>query len=190
MKQLLKDSPAPATRGEIASIWRESIMKAGRMRWPALAGLALACAAGCLADTNDDWLTVNQGSAQGDVTLYRDVHFEDIPIPQEYQLLPRESYSFQGGIFRNGIFKYEGPLEWTQAIFFFRNQLPSAGWELEKTEKGWDLRVLYFRKGEEKLIITVRQLRTGSRAELQLDNINKNDLLLKGKLKDMHYRNY
>lgn len=165
-------------------------MKAGKVAWTALAGLVLACAAGCLGDNDNDWVAVNQASAQGDVTLYRDVHFEDIPIPQEYTLLTRESHSFQGGLFRNGVFKYEGPLEWTEALFFFRSELPARGWNLDKTEKGWDIRALYFRKGEETLIVTVRQLRTGSRAELQLDNIDKNDLLLKGKLQDMGYTRY
>lgn len=150
------------------------------------AALALACAAGCNEPQNE-WLTVGPESRQGDVSVYRDVQFADIPVPAEYTLLDRESYSFQGQLFRNGIIKYQGPLEWTLALAFYRNEMAAAGWNLEKTERGSDYRVFYFGKGQEKLIVMVKQVRNGSRAELQLDNVDKNDLLLKGKLHDPGY---
>ncbi len=90
-------------------------------------------------------------------------------------------------MFRNAVIKYHGPLEWTLALDFYRNEMPAAGWTLEKTERGSDYRVFYFGKGQEKLIVVVKQIRNGSRAEIQLDNVGKNDLLLKGKLGDPGY---
>lgn len=163
-------------------------MKAGKFTSFALAGLTLVCMTGCVEEERDDWVAVNPGSSQGsDVTLYRDVQFADIPVPQEYTLLPGGSHSFQGGLFRNGVLKYQGPLEWTAALDFYRVELSAAGWKLENTERGFDVRVLYFSKGGEKLIVVVRQIRNGSRAELQLDTIDRNDLLLKGKLQDPGY---
>lgn len=162
-------------------------MRAGRIFTTAAAALALLCAAGCDQGSRDDWLTVGPESRQGDVSLFRDVQFADIPVPEEYDIVPRDSYSFQGAMFRNGMLVYQGMLDWRQALDFYRTQLPIAGWRQTRTEKGFDHRVLYFDKGQEKLIVVVRQIRNGSRAELQLDNVDKNDLLLKGKLNDMRY---
>lgn len=143
-------------------------------------GAALLIGQGCNEQTH--WVSATPGDRQGDVTLYRDVSFDDIPVPMEYELLQAESYSFQGAMFRNGVFHYQGELEWTRALEFYRTQFPAAGWALGETERGFDFRVLHFRKGPEQLIVTVRQLRGGSRAELQLDNVERNDLLLKGML--------
>lgn len=122
------------------------------------------------------------GQGGGDVTLYRDIQFEDIPGPEGYRLLPSESHSFQGSMFRSAVLHYEGMVEWTRAIDFYRTELTRTGWELRKIERGFAFRILHFHKGQEQLIVTVRQLRNGSRAELQLDNIERNDLLLRGKL--------
>ena len=151
--------------------------------------LSLTFLAGCGEDGGrNEWVAVGPGSGQGDVSLFRDVQFSDIPVPAEYVLLPQESYSFQGARFRNGILVYQGELEWTQALNFYRTSMPQAGWRLERTERGFDFRVLYFSKLEEKLIVVVRQIRGGSRAELQLDNVDKNDLLLKGRLSKPGYQ--
>lgn len=157
---------------------------------PALAAclsLALAAIPGCGEPPPEDWIVAGPDSAQGDVTLYRDVQFHDIPVPEEYTLLRNESYSFQGSLFRHGHLKYIGPVEWTEALDFYRRELAAAGWRQNKSERGFDFRVLYFDKGPERLIVVVRQLRNGSRAEIQLDNVDKNDLLLKGRLNDPGY---
>ncbi len=161
-------------------------MKTFTLAVRAALALGFVCLSGC-GETPEDWLVVGPGSAQGDVTLYQDVQFLDIPVPEEYALLRNESSSFQGSLFRYGRLKYQGPLGWPDALDFYRRELPNAGWRLGKTEKGFDFRVLYFDKGQERLIVVVRQIRNGSRAELQLDNVDKNDLLLKGKLGDPGY---
>ena len=85
-------------------------------------------------------------------------------------------------MFRQGVFHFYGSLHWLDALDFYRTSLPAAGWTLDKTERGFDFRILHFRKGPEKLIAVVRQSTTGSRTEMQLDNVAKNDLLLRGKL--------
>lgn len=148
--------------------------------------MLLSCLPGC-GEPPEDWLVVGPGSAQGDVTLYQDVQFQDIPVPEEYTLLRNESHSFQSSLFRQARLKYAGPVEWTVALDFYRAELPRAGWQPGRAERGFDFRVLYFSKGQERLIVIVRQLRTGSRVELQLDNAAKNDLLLKGRLNDPGY---
>lgn len=140
--------------------------------------VCLAFAAGCQEREG----TGGMAGQRGDVTVYRNIQFEDIPVPAGYRLLYPASHSFQGAMSRSGVFHYEGMVEWTAAIDFFRTELTRAGWELGKTERGFAFRILHFRKGQEVLIVTVRQIRNGSRAELQLDNIERNDLLLRGKL--------
>lgn len=122
------------------------------------------------------------GERRGDVTLYRDMQFEDIPIPEYYTLLRTASHSFQSSRFRTGVFHYEGPVDWREAIAFFRTQAPASGWEFADYESGQDFRLMRFRKGPEQLLVVVRALHDGSRAEIQLDNIEHNDLLLKGRL--------
>lgn len=154
------------------------------------AWLAFSVAAFCLAQgcQPTEQYATDAGVPQGDVNLYRDIQFDDIPVPAEYWLLPRESHSFRGASFRSGFFVYDGQLEWTKALDFYRQQLPAFGWEEESVERGFDFRILRRRKGPESLIVTIRQIRNGSRVEILLDNVERNDLLLKGKLAPPQYR--
>jgi hypothetical protein len=156
-----------------------------RIRVYATLAVAAAAMGGCLS-TNyaPQWTPVEQTAPGGDVTLYRDVSFSDIPIPAEFALIDDESYSFQGAKFRTGVFRYAGSVDWSEALDYFRTAIPANGWILEKTDRGIADRAFTFSKGPERLIIVVRQVRNGTQLELQLDNIAQNDLLLKGKLKN------
>lgn len=174
-------------------------MKAGAVLGILCSGLLLT-AAGCggggeWQEPPPGWAALGPGpgpnlggaAPQGEVNLYRDVQFADIPVPAEYYLVPEESHTFQGSLFRNGTLVYEGGLDWINALSFYQQQLPAAGWTLVKDERGGGGRVFYYDKGPERLIVAVVQTRFGSRAELQLLNQGKNDLLLKGKLTDLRY---
>lgn len=178
------------------------VMKAG-VRFGALGIGLLLAAAGCGGGGTwqeappPDWAAVgpgpggNAGAApvrQGEVSLYRDVQFQDIPVPPGYVLVPEESHTFQGSLFRTGTLVYEGGVDWLDALMFYEQAFPAAGWALSKDERGGFGRVFYFDKGQERLIAAVIQTAFGSRAELQLMNREKNDLLLKGKLTDLGYR--
>ena len=124
------------------------------------------------------------GERKGDVTLYRDLQFNDIPLPAEFQLLRDKSHSFQGSQFRSGIFYYEGQLYWRDALRFFENELPREQWVAQSRQHSGFFVELRFRKGPEQLIVVVRNNgKNTTRAELQLDNIEKNDLLLRGQLR-------
>lgn len=148
-----------------------------------LTGALLLAFPGCVdADNGGQWTTVDSTIPQGDVALYRDVQFQDVPVPAGYAISPTESYSFQGSMSRSGVIHYYGPLDWSSALDFYRSELPANGWQIVETERGFNFRVLHCVKGHEKLIVAVRQARGGSRTEIQLDDITKNDLLLKGKL--------
>ena len=145
----------------------------------------LAMAAGCNREEEAPplrWESAPEIPGGGNVTLYRDIGFDDIPVPDAYELLDSESHSFQGVLSRSGVFHYQGQVELPDALEFFRDRLPQVGWRQIASERGAYFRVLNFRKGGEQLLVTIRRIRNGSRAELQLDNVDRNDLLLKGKL--------
>lgn len=149
--------------------------------------LILAACAGCQQPMYEDdrqEVPFYPGERQGDVTLYRDLQFEDIPVPAEYVIIGDRSHSFQGSRFRTGVFHYDGPIDWREAIIFYTRQLPLSSWEAVGSESGSGFRLMRFRKGPEQLIVVVRDLGGGwSRGEVQLDNIDRNDLLLRGRLK-------
>ena len=144
----------------------------------------LAAAAGCGREKDPPyrWESAPAVPGDGNITLYRDIGFDDIPIPGAYELLASESHSFQGFLSRSGVFSYQGRVELRESLEFFRNGLSQAGWRQIANERGTDFRILSFRKGGEQLIVTLRAVRNGSRAELQLDNVDRSDLLLKGRL--------
>ncbi len=146
------------------------------------AAAALSAASGCGAQSNGE-VPFYPGERPGEVTMYRDLQFEDIPVPAEYVLIRDRSHTFQGSRFRSGVLYYEGPLDASDAIAFFRRETPASGWSLENFNRDYNFVEMRFRKGPEQLIVVVRYLPYGSRAEMQLDNIEQNDLLLKGKLK-------
>lgn len=148
----------------------------------ATAAAALTLGFGCQQVTPNNNIPFYPGERTGDVTLYRDMQFDDIAVPAEYMLIRNKSHSFQGSLFRSGVFHYEGPLDWSDAIAFYRKQMPTGGWTMEGFNRNYGFVEIRYRKGPEQLIVVVRQEMWGSRTEIQLDNIEKNDLLLKGKL--------
>ncbi len=149
----------------------------------AAATAALAFGFGCQqVQQSDTGVPFYPGERTGDVTLYRDMQFEDIPVPAEYTMVRHKSHSFQGSLFRSGVFHYEGPLDWGNAIAFYREQMPVSNWSLEAFNRNPGFVEIRYRKGPEQVIVVIRQELWGSRTEIQLDNIEKNDLLLKGKL--------
>lgn len=144
--------------------------------------LAFAAAAGCQPNNAEAEVPFYPGERQGEVTLYRNLQFDDIPVPAEYTLVRNKSHSFQGSRFRSAVYQYEGFLDWSDAVAFYREQTPLGGWTLDSFHRDLNFVEMRYRKGPEQLIIVVRYEHFGSRTEIQLDNIEKNDLLLKGRL--------
>ncbi len=141
---------------------------------------------GCQDTGRDDTVPFFPGERPGEVTVYRDIQFDDIPVPVEYSLVRSKSHSYQGSRFRTGSFYYEGRLDAAYAIDFYLHELPKSGWALEKNVRKGNYTEMRFRKGPEQLIVVVHYGSWGSLTEIQLDNIEQNDLLLKGKLKAEH----
>ncbi len=148
----------------------------------ATAAAAITAVAGC-QDQNSREVPFYPGERPGEVTMYRDLQFEDIPVPVEYTMVRGKTHSFQGSRFRSGVFYYEGPLDGSDALAFYRVEMPAQGWILQSSNRDINFVELRFRKGPEQIIMVVRFSPYGSRTEIQLDNIEQNDLLLKGKLK-------
>lgn len=154
-------------------------------RWIAAAAVAaaLGVAGGCASQQRSNEVPFYPGERPGEVTMYRDLQFEDIPVPVEYTMLRDRSHSFQGSRFRTAVLIYEGPLDSGMALSFYRDEMPKSGWALDSFHRDYNFVDMRYRKGPEQLIVVVRSTVFGSRTEMQLDNIEKNDLLLKGRLK-------
>ncbi|MDR3210711.1 MAG: hypothetical protein LBU79_02195 [Planctomycetota bacterium] len=144
----------------------------------------LTLLAGCGEPPRETGTPFYPGERPGEVTLYQDIQFDDIPTPAEYVLVRDQTSSFQGSRFRYGVFHYQGALDRTAAVSFYRLEMPKSGWSQSGHDRGFDFVEMRFRKGPEQVILVIRSMPYGSRAELQLDNIEKNDLLLKGRLKE------
>lgn len=149
----------------------------------ATAAAAFTVAAGCQGQQPSREVPFYPGERPGEVTTYRDLQFDDMPVPIEYVMLRDKSHSFQGSRFRSGVFHYEGRLDGSDAVAFYRNEMPAHGWALQTFDRDMNFVEMRFRKGPEQVILVVRYAPWGSRAELQLDNIEQNDLLLRGELK-------
>lgn len=80
--------------------------------------------------------------------------FSDIPIPAGFRFISSDSYSFESGGFRAGIFKYQGRGKPTQIVNFFREQMPMYNWHLLNViEHGQCL--LNFEREQESCIISL-----------------------------------
>lgn len=84
-------------------------------------------------------------------SIYR---FSDVPIPTGFRFISSDSYSFESGGFRAGIFKYQGKGEPTQIVNFFREQMSMYNWYLLNViEHGQCL--LNFEREQESCIISL-----------------------------------
>jgi hypothetical protein len=54
----------------------------------------------------------------------------DIPVPRDFKLLPKESYSFESGAIRVAVLKYHGRARLDQAVRFYKEQMPLSDWTL------------------------------------------------------------
>lgn len=121
---------------------------------------------------------------QGDVTVYQDIQFEDIPVPESFVLQRDRSHSFQGSRFRNGMFYYAGPMDMVDTHRFYQQEMVRSGWTPTGGERGVDYNLLRFNKGKDRAIVVVRAYPRGSRVDIQIDDVTRGDLLANPKPAD------
>ncbi len=145
----------------------------------ALAGGAGLLLAGCGGDIKNQFgypagskIPFNPKDARGDSYVRRDVQFEDIPVPMGFTLRRDQAFSFSGGSFRMGTFKYEGV--WTTRLTdnFYREQMKQCGWTLaEATDLEVDkqpIKQQIYEKGRERCRVQIGSTENGISVLVQL----------------------
>jgi len=98
----------------------------------------------------------------------RVLQFPDIPVPSGFNFMPDMSFSSQGTGYRVGEFVYSGGADALELIRFYREQLPTNGWEeLRNLDVGMKA-ILYFRKGEERCTIIIQRGSTLKSAQIRI----------------------
>ena len=83
-------------------------------------------------------------------------HFNDIPIPAGFRLIPADSYSFQNSNTRVALLKYIGKATPEQLINFYKERMPANNWNLINIIE-YGQRYLNFDKEDEACIIVLEQ---------------------------------
>jgi hypothetical protein len=78
--------------------------------------------------------------------------FPDIPVPQELDLQPKESYVVQSGALRSGILTLRGRVDLNSLINFFQMALPREHWK-PKGYFRYQRSVLIFEKPDKTCVI-------------------------------------
>ena len=80
--------------------------------------------------------------------------FTDVPVPAGFNLLSKNSYSFESSGVRVGILKYRGKANPDQIINFYKEQMPMYNWNLLNIVEYGD-RMMNFDRDTETCIISL-----------------------------------
>ena len=84
-----------------------------------------------------------------------DLQFNDIPIPQGFALLVKESYSHEAQTFRIAHLRYIGKVSMEDSLAFFKEQMPVSNWKMNSVMGFGDSKTIDFEKEAEKCSVTV-----------------------------------
>jgi hypothetical protein len=76
----------------------------------------------------------NPKAESGDISVRRNIQFQDIPVPLGFVLQREDTFSFKGKTFRFGRFHYRGVWSLRKTSEFYRDQMPLSGWEFVDAE--------------------------------------------------------
>ena len=80
--------------------------------------------------------------------------FEDVPVPEGFKPVIKESFTFQNDYSRIGVLKYRGKARTDKVVDFYREQMALYGWNLINIVE-YERRILNYDKPKESCIITV-----------------------------------
>lgn len=102
--------------------------------------------------------TTSQGSSKTSAPQVLEpqavLKFSDLPIPSGFELLDKESYSFENAGVRVAVLKYKGKANVDQIINFYKEQMPMYGWTLLNIIE-YGERLLNLEKGSELCVINL-----------------------------------
>lgn len=91
----------------------------------------------------------------------------DIPVPRDFKLLPKESYSFESGAIRVAVLKYRGRATLDMAVRFYKEQMPLADWTLLNIIE-YENCLLNFERDDETCIIDISPRMSGVQVTISL----------------------
>lgn len=89
------------------------------------------------------------------------LRFEDIPVPNGFNIVRGQSFIYQDASVRVGLLKYSGWAKASQVISFFKSQMPLYNWNLINVVEFGNI-TMNFVKADESCVITVEPLTTKS----------------------------
>jgi len=98
----------------------------------------------------------DQPAGSPQVAFSNDVTFEDIPVPAEFSLVRKDSYSFQNDVTRVGRLVYKGRSNINNVLAFYQQQMPLHGWQ-EMSYIDYRSSTRYYEKEGQSCILTVEQ---------------------------------
>lgn len=112
-------------------------------------GFLLAEILGCASLTDK-----NQAPSDKPLQTKAILKFSDLPVPMDFQLLPKDSYSFESSGIRIALLKYQSKSSIPQIVSFFKEQFPIYNWELLNTTEYGDC-MMNFEREKESCIINI-----------------------------------
>jgi hypothetical protein len=102
------------------------------------------------------------------VQFSNDVTFEDIPVPSDFSLVRKDSYSFQNDVTRVGHLVYKGRSNLNNVLAFYQQQMPLHGWQ-EMSYIDFRSSVRYYEKEGHSCILTVQPRMSFHNVKIILD---------------------
>jgi hypothetical protein len=95
--------------------------------------------------------------------------FPDIPVPERFDIVPRESFSATSSAYRIAHLKYLGRMSVYEVVDFYRKQMPMLGWSLEHV-MGMDTKTMDFSKEDGKVRCRILIIAVGkSKSQVLID---------------------
>jgi hypothetical protein len=80
--------------------------------------------------------------------------FSDLPAPNGFKMLAKDSYSFESSGMRVGLLRYQGKASLDQVVNFYKEQLPMYNWTLLNITEYGDC-IMNFEREAESCIIGI-----------------------------------
>lgn len=120
-----------------------------------LLGLCLIGLIGCTTGEKSSGRTLDNAGFPVVLETNTNLQFNDIPVPQGFALLMKESYSHEAQSFRIAHLRYVGKVSMDDTLAFLKEQMPISNWKLVAVMGFGDSKTIDFEKESEKCSLTV-----------------------------------
>ena len=126
--------------------------------------LTTSCASfGSKSDTSEPFTDAQTPAAPEVTNTYYD--FDDILVPKEMKILPKDSLLVESSQFKAGLLCFEGHVDPVSLFNFFMSSMPSDGWKLRNYFK-YGRYMLIFEKPNKDCVVRISEKRWNTWLEL------------------------